>query len=292
MAKDTRLFARLDLDYADHPKIVALSDSAFRAHIEMILYSRKYMTDGRITKQVAKRFASESLSELLANDEDTPSLIANEDGSYQLHGYADMNETKAEIENRSRVNAENGRRGAEAKKRNAKRKSSESLSKPLSDSSGERGGEILAETETETETDSNTSSGFADAHPEVAQALEYFNDRVKQNGFKRPADTKANRDAARLLFTRDEYPPTVIREVMDWALSNEFWRTNIRSFSKFREKFETMQAQMRRPQQSSQGRMTFDQQRINNNNQLFQDINQQIGGDVWTQDSSPKQIGQ
>ena len=41
-----------------------------------------------------------------------------------------------------------------------------------------------------------------------------------------------------------------------------------------------------------QGRLTFDQQRINNNNQLFQDINQQIGGDMWTQDSSPKQIGQ
>lgn len=40
------------------------------------------------------------------------------------------------------------------------------------------------------------------------------------------------------------------------------------------------------------GSMTFDQQRINNNNNLFTEINQQIGGDIWTQDSSPKQIGQ
>ena len=40
------------------------------------------------------------------------------------------------------------------------------------------------------------------------------------------------------------------------------------------------------------GSMTFDQQRVRNNNQLFQNINQQIGGDMWTQDSSPKQIGQ
>ena len=40
------------------------------------------------------------------------------------------------------------------------------------------------------------------------------------------------------------------------------------------------------------GSLTFDQQRVRNNNQLFQDINNQIGGDMWTQDSSPKQIGQ
>ena len=287
MAKDTRLFARLDLDYADHPKIVALSDSAFRAHIEMILYARKYMTDGYIPNRVANRVGFESVSELLTNDEANPSLVKTEDGGYYLHGYEDMNETKAEIESRTRRNAENGKRGGRPKGS----KKTQSVTESVPHSQTHSGTQNKAETETETETDINTSSGFADAHPEVAQALEYFNDRVKQNGFRKPSDTKANRDAARLLFTRDEYPPTVIREVMDWALSNEFWRTNIRSFSKFREKFETMQAQMRRPQQS-QSRLTFDQQRVRNNNQLFQDINQQIGGDMWTQDSSPRQIGQ
>lgn len=40
------------------------------------------------------------------------------------------------------------------------------------------------------------------------------------------------------------------------------------------------------------GQLTFDQQRIQANNNLFTEINQQIGGDIWTQDSSPKQIGQ
>lgn len=40
------------------------------------------------------------------------------------------------------------------------------------------------------------------------------------------------------------------------------------------------------------GQLTFDQRRINNNNNLFTEINQQIRGDIWTQDSSPKQIGQ
>src|SRR5699024_2218439 len=156
----TRLFARLDLDYADHPKIIGLSDSAFRAHIEMILYARKYLTDGIIPKRFAKQFASESLSELLTNDPDSPSLVELDGGDYMLHGYSNMNETAEEVRRRSRANAENGRRGGLAKKRNAKRVASESLGKSLS----ETGSENVAETETETETDISTSDS-ADAEP-------------------------------------------------------------------------------------------------------------------------------
>lgn len=153
MAKDKRLFARFDLDYADHPKIGALSDGAFRAHVEMILYARKYMTDGVIPYRVAKRFGSDSLSELLANDTESPSLIDLGGGEYLLHGYSDMNETRDEIERRTRVNIENGRRGGLAKKRNAKRIASESVSESLSERGSERSSENVAETETETETE-------------------------------------------------------------------------------------------------------------------------------------------
>lgn len=151
--KDTRLFARIDLDYADHPKIDRLSDAAFRAHIEMILYARKYMTDGVIPKRFANRVATDSLSELLTNDSESPSLIDLGDGTYMLHGYADMNETREEIERRSRANAENGRRGGLAKKRNAK----QPAKRVATDSLSEKGSENVAETETETETDISLS---------------------------------------------------------------------------------------------------------------------------------------
>ena len=148
MAKDTRLFARLDLDYADHPKIVALSDSAFRAHIEMILYARKYMTDGYIPNRVANRVGFESVTELLTNDEANPSLVKTEDGDYYLHGYADMNETKAEIESRTRRNAENGRRGG----RPRGSKKTQSVTDSVTQSLTHSGTQKKAETETETDT--------------------------------------------------------------------------------------------------------------------------------------------
>jgi hypothetical protein len=37
-----------------------------------------------------------------------------------------------------------------------------------------------------------------------------------------------------------------IRETLIWAMQDEFWRTNIRSTGKFREKFQTLYLQSRR----------------------------------------------
>lgn len=139
-AKDRRLFARIDLDYADHPKIAALSDGAFRAHVEMILYSRRYLTDGHIPNRVANRFGYESLTELLTNDKTNPSLVKLDDDSYILHGYSDMQETKAEVEGKRQVNRENGQKGGRPRK-----------TESVSGSGTQTKSESKAETETETE---------------------------------------------------------------------------------------------------------------------------------------------
>lgn len=137
-----QLFARLALDYADHPKVVSLSDAAFRAHVEMILYARRYETDGRIPKRLAEtRWGTDSVSELLGNDPDAPSLVEQPSGDYFLYGYADMQETKEEITARRQVNAQNGRKGGRPRK-------TQSVSEPDTDS----GTRKKAETETETDT--------------------------------------------------------------------------------------------------------------------------------------------
>ncbi len=144
------LFARLSLDYADHPKIQALSDTAFRAHVEMILYARRYLTDGRIPNRVANRFGFDAVSELMSNDDERPSLTQDERGDYWLHGFADMQETRAEVQSKRLVNAANGRRGGRPRTQPV----TESVSDPVSDS----GSEIKAETETETETETEVKS--------------------------------------------------------------------------------------------------------------------------------------
>lgn len=54
-SSDRRVWARLTVDFADSPKVAGLSDAAFRTLVEMILWSRKMMTDGVIPASVARR---------------------------------------------------------------------------------------------------------------------------------------------------------------------------------------------------------------------------------------------
>ena len=253
MAKKSDLFARLSLDYMDHPKIVALSDAAVVAHITLILHARKYQTDGLIRNRVANRVASQwdtdVLTELQTNDPDEPSLSKLENGDYLIHGYAEMQETRAEIEARRRRNAENGRLGG----RPSKRTKTHSVTDSVSKSGTHSGTQKKAETETETETDRTTPSEVADAtsRPEVEELLDYLDARIEANGAKVPNRTKKNRDAARLLLDKDERTVQQIKAAIDYATNDEFWRTNILSMSKLREKYDTlrMRAAGQRPSQ-------------------------------------------
>lgn len=141
MAKDDRLYAKFTLDFPDHAKILPLSDAAFRCLVEATLYSRKHLTDGLLARRYAlARWSLEVLRELCDNDPEKPSLIECEEG-WRIHDFADIQDTRAEVEARRERNRKAGQQGGLAKaKRGAKRLASDSLS------------ENVAETETETET--------------------------------------------------------------------------------------------------------------------------------------------
>ena len=139
-----QLFARLALDYFDHPKIMSLSAEAIVAHLEMIVYSRKYGTDGAIPMRFAMRFAPSVLDELASNDENSPSIIRNDDGSVEIYGYSDMQETSEQIAERRQKRREAGVAGANARWQKD--------GKSHSTAHGKGYGKKMAETETETET--------------------------------------------------------------------------------------------------------------------------------------------
>jgi hypothetical protein len=270
MSKKSTLFARLSLDYADHPKIISLSDAAFRAHITFILYCRKYETDGIIKNRVANRLAlqwdSDVLHELQNNDPEHPSLVQLDNGDYELTGYADMQETKAEIEARRERNRRNGAKGGRGNKAGAKRTASqsqtknktESLSKSQSQSQTEPGGQNKAETETETETEVNTLSSHvasdddgksdADTGPEfsddVHRLAQYLAEWIVRNGNRKPTVGKTWLQAIDRLIRIDGYAPDQIRQVIDWCQQDEFWQGNILSAAKLRKQFDQLKNRM------------------------------------------------
>lgn len=150
-AKDARLYAKFTLDFPDHPKIMPLSDAAFRCLIEAILWSRSQMTDGFLPSKLATaRWARGVLDELATNDPENPSLTECENG-WQIRDFTAHQDSKAEVEERrqriSDIRKEAGRKGGLAKAAKqraaqAKQTSSKGRSKKVAKPS--------AETETET----------------------------------------------------------------------------------------------------------------------------------------------
>ena len=146
MAKDPRIWAKFAVDMPDNPKILPLSDAAFRCLIEMTMYSRRMLTDGFVASRLAvAKWGLDVLEELCENDPFKPSLSRVSEGGlegFQIRDFAEHQELRADIEARSRRNKANGSKGGQARakqvaKQPAKRKSSET------------------QAETETETESN-----------------------------------------------------------------------------------------------------------------------------------------
>jgi hypothetical protein len=52
---------KIDDSFPDHPKVVGLSDTAFRVHISGLCYCGKYLTDGKVPMKIAARFAEENM---------------------------------------------------------------------------------------------------------------------------------------------------------------------------------------------------------------------------------------
>lgn len=236
--KSSNLFAKLELDYADHPKIASLSDAAFRLHVEMILYARKYETDGIIKNPVANRMGlrwdTDVLTELQNNDENAPSLQKLENGDFYIHGFTEVQETKSEIMARRAKNAENGKLGGRPRK-------TQSVTEPVAQS----GTQMKAETETETETDIKDKAKVADApvRPEILDLLDHLDNCIQANGARKPNRTKKNTDAMRLLVDNDKHTIEEVRGAIDWATNNSFWKSHILNAKKLRDKFDTMRLQ-------------------------------------------------
>lgn len=146
MPKDTRLYMTFPNDFAEHPKIMLLSDAAFRAFVEMNGYSRMQDLDGRIPVRVARaKWKQRALKELESNHPERPTLmIIGED--YVIRDYEKHQQTRAEREARQERNAANGRLGGRPRKNPPKTQSvtdsppqppPQSLPKSDSESGGE-----------------------------------------------------------------------------------------------------------------------------------------------------------
>ena len=81
---------------------------------------------------------------------------------------------------------------------------------------------------------------------DVERICELLADRIEANGSPRPAITAKWRDAARLMLDRDGRTEAEVIGAIDWCQADEFWRANVLSLPKLREKYDQLRLQAQR----------------------------------------------
>ena len=97
---------------------------------------------------------------------------------------------------------------------------------------------------------------------EVEQLCRHLADRIEANGSKRPSITKKWRDSARLLIDRDGRTPERIHKAIDWCQDDEFWRGNILSMPKLREKYDQLAQHAQRANRGNGHKPSTTDQRV------------------------------
>jgi len=105
-------WANLDDQFPKHPKVVRLSDAAFRLHVSGICYCAQFATngviDGEVVSLLVPRFRKATLDELLTKGQ----WLTHPDG-YEIHDYLQWNRSREQIEAERERKSKAGRKGAE-----------------------------------------------------------------------------------------------------------------------------------------------------------------------------------
>ena len=109
-------WANFDDCYPDHPKVIGLSDGAFRLHTSGIIYCSRYKTDGLIPKQQVSKLVPNYRAAHLKELTRGPKPLWTTDGThYYIHDYLQWNRSKAEVEANKATKSAAGKKGAEAR---------------------------------------------------------------------------------------------------------------------------------------------------------------------------------
>ncbi|NDB57280.1 hypothetical protein EB001_02340 [bacterium] len=89
---------KIDDAFADHPKVIGLSDKAFRTHIEGLCYSGRYLTDGFIPMIVASRMVNNDMAILVELSNAGLWLEDLPNNGFQIHDYLAHQTSKEQVE--------------------------------------------------------------------------------------------------------------------------------------------------------------------------------------------------
>lgn len=221
---------KVDDQLAFHQKAVIAGNSAMGLWVRAGSWSCAQLTDGFIAKAMANAMANQCDADALV----LAGLWDEVEGGYQFHDWSEFQPSAEEEKEKRKARSLAGKKGAAARWGN----------KPDNKSHGKSHGKNMRSQCPDPDPDPiNNSSSEVDKstpRPDVDNILDQFDKNMENNGAKKPSRTKTNRDAIRLLLDKDGYTEEQVIWIMNWASNDEFWRTNILSPAKLRDKFDQL----------------------------------------------------
>lgn len=258
-------WARFDDAYTDHPKVVSAGPLAELLDMRAILFSARYETDGHIPpaqvarigvgvpalkKRIAALVEVERWHEPGHQCKDCPQIL---DG-WVVHGYLDYNPASDKKEAEREAARERMRRAREAKREANKGRSSDDVRANDGRSSPEvqecSDNPVPSPTpKAKPSSDAASGADPVEAFGQTAVDLtRHLATRVQTNGHKVPGKGSATAwrwfETIERLLRIDGADPGEVRRVVDWCTDDDFWRANIQSAGKFREKYSSLRLRM------------------------------------------------
>lgn len=234
-------WARFDDHFHSNPKIIEGGNAVAGLFARCVTYCADYLTDGFVPRGVPWGFLSQfhDPTDLVKQVTDA-GLWEEVPGGFSIPDYLEYNPSKEEVlENRRKEREKKQRSRGESRRESPKVSPVDSPEMSLGESSGTPG------TGRGTE-EPPTSEVELDARArEVNRLCGLLADLIEGNGVKRPIVSPRWRQSCRLLLDRDGHSEADVERVIRWCQADEFWRGNVLSMGKLREKFDQLTLKMR-----------------------------------------------
>lgn len=226
---------KVDDNFALHPKALLAGNAALGGWTRAGAWCAQQLTDGQIPAGI--------LPSLGIRTRDAEALVKaglweRTEAGYRFHAWEEYQPTRSEIE---------ADRAATRKRQQEWRDRQRDIRDRNAVTNGVGNGVTnAAPTRPDPTISKRLSSPTADAaddqesRVDVERLCRHLADRIEANGSKRPTVTKGWRDACRLMLDRDGRTEEQVRRCIDWCQDDEFWKGNILSMPKLREKYDQL----------------------------------------------------
>ena len=109
-------WVKIDDSFPNHPKIVGLTDKAFRIHISGLCYCGTYLTDGFVPMTIAARFANDEMAYIVELTKAGLWREAPQDNGFHIHDYLAHQTSKTQVEEKRQTVRERQKRYRERHK--------------------------------------------------------------------------------------------------------------------------------------------------------------------------------